>query len=112
MKKKKFFFLLASIVATLFLHTTVYANSCNGSPIPNPIITSVTQGALPGEVVLHWNNFSSVDHYVLIYGNSSTKYQYGALNIASGKDTSYTVRQLQPGKKYYFRIAGVAGCAV
>lgn len=64
-----------------------------------------TAGTKVGEVVLSWDDAVAVDNYHLVYGTSSSKMEYGALNI--GTDNKYTVKSLAPGVKYYFALVPV-----
>lgn len=52
-------------------------------------------------------------HYMLEYGTKKNIYQHGVLNIG-GKGNGfkqYTVQNLKPNTKYYFRVSAVNGCA-
>ncbi len=61
-----------------------------------------------GEVVLEWQHaFKDTDNYDVVYGTEPGKFQYGALNV--GKTTSFTIKDLDPNKKYYFALVPVKG---
>jgi fibronectin type 3 domain-containing protein len=67
---------------------------------------SVKPGSNKGEVVLEWKPaFGNVTNYDIVYGTEPGKFQYGALNV--GNTTSYTVKALKPGEKYYFALVPV-----
>jgi hypothetical protein len=51
----------------------------------------------------------SADYYAVFFGGASGAYEYGAANI--GNTNQYIVKQLSPGKLYYFAVAAVKGCA-
>lgn len=76
---------------------------------PNtPTNLGAASGPGNGEVTLTWTKVSA-DYYSLVFGGASGAYQYGAANI--GNTNQYIVRQLNPGKLYYFAVAAVKGCA-
>jgi fibronectin type 3 domain-containing protein len=62
-------------------------------------------GPLPGQVTLTWKDAETVDNYHLVYGPKPGEYKYGALNIGTGK--KYVVKNLVPGKTYYFAVVPV-----
>lgn len=64
---------------------------------------SAKKGDKPGEVILTWDKaFSNIDNYSVVYGTGPGNFQYGARNI--GNTTSFTVKSLNPGEKYYFAL--------
>jgi hypothetical protein len=54
-----------------------------------------------------------VTHYILEYGTKQGIYQYGALDLGEKGNgyKQYTVTNLKPNTKYYFRVSAVNGCA-
>lgn len=95
---------------TLFKPPMVKAEGCGG-PVPQaPVKVSAVSGPKSGEVTLYWSESAYADRYAVAYGTASNKYLYGANNIGGTASRFYTVKYLQPGVKYYFRIAAAHGC--
>jgi len=73
------------------------------------ITESITLNAIPGTsngtVLLTWNNPSIVNNYNVVYGESPGQYVYGATNV--GRRSNFTVKDLTPGKTYYFALSPV-----
>lgn len=64
-------------------------------------------GKNSGEITIHWSdNTIGAQDYHLVYGTESGHYTMGALNIG-GHGQSYTVRYLNPGQRYYFKLIPV-----
>lgn len=62
-------------------------------------------GPNAGEVTLTWRNIDDANNYHLVYGTEPGKYKYGAVNI--GWINWFTVRNLVPGRAYYFALVPV-----
>jgi hypothetical protein len=74
-----------------------------------PVITSITTSAT--SVTLAWTPVPPpVTYYLLAYGLSKDNLGYGAPNIGDQNTTSYTINDLTPGQRYYFRIKAVNNC--
>jgi len=105
--------------------TTSDSSNSAGSSAPTPPVCST---ATPGDqapwiyqgishdphlITLNFSQGSGqLDHYVLEYGTQSGNYTFGADNIGGPEITSYTIKSLKPGQKYYFRVRAGNGCAV
>ncbi|MBD3279806.1 MAG: hypothetical protein GF390_03800 [Candidatus Pacebacteria bacterium] len=64
-------------------------------------------GPHTGEITVYWTPSEVSDgQYHLIYGTESGVYTMGALNIG-GSSNSFTVRGLNPGQRYYFKLVPV-----
>jgi hypothetical protein len=83
-------------------------SGCTDSSPDTPTNLGAASGPNNGEVTLTWTKVSA-DYYSVFFGGASGAYEYGAANI--GNTNQYIVRQLSPGKLYYFAIAAVRGCA-
>jgi len=81
---------------------------CTDSSPDTPTNLGSASGPNNGEVTLTWTRVSA-DYYALFFGGASSAYEYGAPNI--GDTNQYVVRQLTPGKLYYFAVTAVKGCA-
>lgn len=73
---------------------------------PTSLVASSTQ---IGKINLTWNSVAGATHYGIMYGIQSGKYLYGATNV--GSVTGYTVSGLASGRRYYFVVFAVNGCA-
>jgi hypothetical protein len=106
---KLFLFVLVLASSSLFLFA-VPTMAAGGGPIP-PAPQKVWAQAGPGngEVTLYWDEAPYADRYGVVYGTSSNNYQYGALNIGNEKSRSYTVKGLNGGSIYYFRVVAAHG---
>lgn len=86
------------------------ASSCNNSKPEAPTLLSVVANGL-NQVVLKWTKAKgSVSYYLITYGLSSGKQQYGNPNVGGPDTTSYTVGGLQKGVTYYFKVRAGNGC--
>ena len=109
-------FTTVSLVVVLFLASlsfrpnTVNAEGCGGLTPSLPVGVWTSSGPGAGEVTLHWQQSPHADRYAVAYGTSSGNYTYGADNIGGSSSTSYVVRGLNPGGRYYFVLAAAHGC--
>ena len=85
--------------------TNPASGMCNKPTAPSGL-TARAQGT--DSVVLQWNRGTNATRYVLQYGTTQGQYQYGVSNL--GDTTAFVVGYLQPGKTYYFAIAGANSC--
>lgn len=101
----------ASMFSILLVPSSVQAADCGGPYPPAPERVWATSGPMSGEVTLHWDATAYANRYAVAYGMESNGYTYGADNIGGSVSTSYTVKSLVPGAKYYFRIAAAKDCS-
>ncbi len=104
-------FVILSVVCALVL--LVYpprtqASSCN---IPAPSQLSAQPGPKDGQITLAWGVIPNIDHYTLVYGRESNKYQYGATDIGKQNVNFFTVNALNAGTKYFFRVGSTQNCS-
>lgn len=79
------------------------------NPGSAPSITGVT--TVGSSVTLNWSQaLEPVTHYTLAYGPAKDQLIYGAPDIGSQGTGTFTVEQLSPGQRYYFRIRAVNNC--
>src|SRR3989344_3165400 len=106
-----FIFVLALISLSALLNPVeVSAQDCGGPVPPAPAKVWTRSGPDNGEVTLYWTESAYANRYAVAYGVKSNHYLYGADNMGGQKSRQYTVKSLQPGQKYYFRLAAAAGC--
>ncbi len=90
--------------------TQVDAKHCTAQrPGSAPALTS----AVPGNrsVTLTWIEAQDpVTYYLVSYGTSKDKIEFGAPNVGRRGTTSFTVGELTNGVKYYFWIRAVNDC--
>lgn len=98
------------LLTTLSMPKTAKAE-CGGPFPPAPVGVRAVSGPNAGEVTLFWNQSPHANRYAVAYGESSKNYLYGADNIGGENATSYTVRFLKPGQKYYFSLAAARDCS-
>lgn len=98
--------------AALLVHPSrVMAQGCGGPIPPAPAKVWAKSGPANGEVTLYWDKSPHADRYAVAYGTKSNWYQYGGNNIGGENTSWYTVKALQPGTTYYFKLAAAHGCA-
>jgi len=102
------FVILLSLCATFLLvyPAGTQADSCN---IPSPSQLSAQPGPKDGQITLTWRTVPNIDHYTLVYGTESNKYQYGATNIGRQSASAFTVNALA-GKRYFLKVGSVQNC--
>lgn len=61
------------------------------------------------QVLLSWTGVANTTYYGISFGEKSGTYIYGAANV--GNVTSYTVKNLKAGRRYYFAVYAVNDCA-
>lgn len=108
----KIFFLVAILllVTSAFFPHRVSAQECGASPSA-PTNVKAVSGPKAGEVILFWDGAAHANRYAVAYGTKSNSYQYGAHNIGGEPARSYTIKSLQPGVRYYFRLAAARDCS-
>lgn len=87
-----------------------YAAACKDQrPGSAPILTEAQ--ALDKSVKLIWTEAADpVTYYLITYGTSPTKMEYGNPNVGGKGTTLFTVKELNNGIKYYFMVRAVNGC--
>ncbi len=107
-------FLVGSALLALFLFVTpktalVEAKCGAQKPQNSPrLISAVAQDSA---VTLTWEESKGpLTHYVLAYGTTPEKMEYGNPNIGPTGTTSFQIDHLTNGHKYYFRLMAVNEC--
>lgn len=63
------------------------------------------------EVTLVWTKASDpVTYYLVAYGTKSGQLEYGNPNVGGKETTNYTVKNLENGKTYYFKVRAGNNC--
>jgi hypothetical protein len=104
----------------------VTSSSSNGSggsssPASAPVCGDTKPGSAPrlvsatatgaNEITLTWTKASDpVTYYLVAYGTKSGEQLYGNPNIGGSNTTSYTVKGLSGGKKYFFKVRAGNNC--
>ena len=101
---KKYSWLLSSILLVIVFSVFSDKALARSGPVGlNQVI--IESGPAAGQVTLHWARYSPVvDNYIISYGTTPGKYQYGTSDI--GNNVVETIGHLQPGVRYYFLIQG------
>ena len=89
--------------------SSINAGCKDTEPGGKPILLS----AEPGEksVTLTWEKAPDpVSYYLIRYGLSKENPEYGLPNIGDRDTTSFTVKELINGQKYYFQVRAGNGC--
>src|SRR3989338_943309 len=96
-------FLIIILFFTLYLPKTVDAACKAEKPGTAPTIISLVGGK--ESITLTWTEAKDpVTYYLIAYGTSSTKLEYGNTNIGPRGTTSFTINNLIDGTRYYFRV--------
>lgn len=78
-------------------------------PASAPMLLSAS--AAKNSVALKWSEGQDpISYYLVAYGLTPGKLQYGNPNIGGKGTTSYTVQALSGGTTYYFRVRAGNGC--
>lgn len=73
------------------------------------LVSAVSYG--PNEVTLTWSKAKDpVTYYLVTFGNKSGEMLYGNPSVGGNNTTSYTVRGLSAGSRYYFRVRAGNNC--
>lgn len=108
-----YIFLSLLILVLLIFPAFSKAATCSGNMASVPGWIQAMPGLKSGKVALKWNLSTNIDKYGLVYGTKSGKwakdYTYGSLWIGDEKTNSYIVGNLDPRKKYYFRLTTQCG---
>lgn len=65
----------------------------------------------PNQVTLTWNKaVDPLTHYLIAYGLSSGKMQFGSPKVGDKNTTSFVVRDLDPRQTYYFKVKAINVC--
>ena len=74
-----------------------------------PTITSVVSG--DNSVTLTWSKAGNpVTNYLVAYGTKPGSIEYGNPNVGNSDTTSYTIKGLSGGTRYYFKIKAINDC--
>lgn len=77
-------------------------------PPQSPTTIKASPGDKPGEIRLSWSASTGVSHYAISFGPKSREYQWGAANVGNVRE--FTIRGLNPGKRYYIVVSAVNSC--
>jgi hypothetical protein len=105
--------ILALVSVKAFLPHPVLANDsqCSTMVKTAPMNIKAVSGPSSGQVTLFWDGVPHANRYAVSYGIQSNKYVYGATDIGNEGSRSYTVSLLNPGTKYFFRLAAARDCS-
>lgn len=110
---RKFFLVFILFFYFLFIPGALGKAGAAGCKNPRPETPPVLLSAVPKDrsVVLTWKEATDpLTHYWVAYGKSATEIEYGNPNVGLKGTTTYTVRNLANGVKYYFKVRGENGC--
>lgn len=79
---------------------------CMVPGVPNNV--KAVSGPDSGQITLSWDKSSNAKYYSISYGATSLNYTWGAANV--GDVNTYVVRELEPGKPYYFLVMAHNDC--
>ena len=78
-------------------------------PSSSPIITNTVNG--DNSVTLTWTKAGNpLTKYLVAYGTSPGSIEYGNPNVGNADTTSYTIKGLSGGTRYYFKIKAINDC--
>lgn len=75
---------------------------------PSPTNVKAAPANTAGQIRLSWSASSGADHYAISFGPKSHQYQWGAADVGNVRE--FTIRGLQPGKRYYIVVSAVNSC--
>jgi hypothetical protein len=86
------------------------APACSATkPGSAPIITNTVNG--DNSVTLTWSKANNpVTKYLIAYGTSSGSIEFGNPNVGNANTTSYTIKGLSGGTRYYFKVKAINDC--
>jgi len=86
------------------------APACTATkPASAPTITSAVSGE--NSVTLTWSKAGNpVTKYLVAYGTKSGSIEFGNPNVGNENTTSYTIKGLSGGIKYYFKVKAINDC--
>jgi len=99
-----------SITSTSTTSTGWAAPACTATkPSSAPFITNTVNE--DNSVTLTWSKAGNpVTKYLVAYGTKSGSIEYGNPNIGNADTTSYTIKGLSGGTRYYFKIKAINDC--
>ncbi|MCX6816835.1 MAG: fibronectin type III domain-containing protein [Candidatus Beckwithbacteria bacterium] len=91
--------------------TTSTSSVCSDEkPGSAPSLVSIIQGG-SNEVTLIWSKAKDpVTYYLIAFGTKSGEMLYGNPNVGGNNTTSYTVKGLSSGIKYFFKVRAGNNC--
>lgn len=91
--------------------TNSSTNECKDvTPSDAPKLLNIIPGV--NSATLNWSESSDpLTYYLIAYGTTPGKYEYGNPNIGGKGTHSYTVTHLSSDKTYYFTVRAGNGCA-
>lgn len=76
-----------------------------------PVLTNASSST-PNQVTLTWTKATNpVTYYLVAYGTKPGEIHYGNPNVGGAETSSYTVKGLSGGQRYYFQVRAGNGCA-
>lgn len=101
---------LTGLGSVTFTAVSPASNCADAAPGNAPQLKSAVAESTKS-ITLTWTKANDpVSYYLLVFGLSSGNYIYGAPNIGSRDATSFVVKSLTPGTKYFFAVKAVNGC--
>jgi len=99
-----------TISSTTSTSTGWAAPACPATkPINAPTITNTVSGN--NSVTLTWSKAGNpLTKYLVAYGTSPGSIEYGNPNVGNADTTSYTIKGLSGGTRYYFKIKAINDC--
>ena len=99
-----------TISSTTSTSTGWAAPACTATkPGSAPIITNTINGE--NSVTLTWSKAKDpLTKYLVAYGTSPGSIEYGNPNVGNADTTSYTIKGLSGGTRYYFKIKAINDC--
>src|SRR5258708_2830486 len=99
---------VSSLFLNLQIPSLVLAQTCNLNP---PLNVTAAPGPGNNQISLHWTPVLNSDHYSLVYGTKTGKYIFGVANLGKSPTNNFTVDNLKPGVRYFFKVGAVKDCS-
>jgi len=100
--------------------TTTTSSTSTGGGWVAPVCSAAKPGSAPtitsavggdNSVTLTWSKAANpVTNYLVAYGTKPGSIEYGNPNVGNSDTTSYTIKGLSGGTRYYFKIKAINDC--